>query len=289
MSLLGDLQAQVRRLSEDLRERSGEEPFAQQLVAEHFAAVKPPPPESPRTALSFAAWREDRIVQAAVAWVLSTVFVRFCEDNRLVDLPWIAGPGDRLELAVERSRGTRRAYPDQTDRDWLELAFTALTRSPVAAGLFDRAYNPLWTITPAHEGAKELLTFWRRRNADGTLVHDFTDWDTRNLGQLYQELSEHAKATYALLQTPEFVESFILDLTLEHGDRGVRSGGTPRYRPDLWVRALPHRGVPPVAGALASQGARCERLGADQALTRLRPRRGQESVRCGHRPVPAHG
>lgn len=215
MSLLGDLQAQVRRLSEDLRERSAQEPFAQELLAEHSAAAKPPAPEPPRTALSLAAWREDRIVQAAVAWVLSTVFVRFCEDNKLVDLPWIAGPGDRLELAVERAEERARAHPDQTDRDWLELAFTALTSSPVAAGLFDREHNPLWTITPSHEGAKELLTFWRRRDADGTLVHDFTDWDTRNLGQLYQELSEHAKTTYALLQTPEFVESFILDLTLE--------------------------------------------------------------------------
>src|SRR5690606_17013304 len=35
------------------------------------------------------------------------------------------------------------------------------------------------------------------------------------LGDLYQDLSEHAKKTYALLQTPEFVEEFILDRTLE--------------------------------------------------------------------------
>src|SRR5262249_20136939 len=31
---------------------------------------------------------------------------------------------------------------------------------------------------------------------------------------LYQDLSQHAKDTYALLQTPEFVEEFILDQTL---------------------------------------------------------------------------
>jgi hypothetical protein len=120
-----------------------------------------------------------------------------------------------LDLAVERAEQRARAHPDQTDRDWLEVAFEGLSSSPVAAGLFDRAHNPLWTITPSHEGAKELLAFWRRRNPDGTLGHDLTDWDTRNLGQLYQELSEHAKETYALLQTPEFVEKFILDLTLE--------------------------------------------------------------------------
>ena len=85
MSLLGDLQAQVKRLSDDLRERSEQEPFATRLTDEHTGAAHPPKPETPRTALSFAAWREDRIVQAAVAWVLSTVFVRFCEDN--VDAP----------------------------------------------------------------------------------------------------------------------------------------------------------------------------------------------------------
>ena len=51
----------------------------------------------------------------------------------------------------------------------------------------------------------------------GLLVHDFGDenWDTRFLGDLYQDLSEAARKKYALLQTPEFVESFILDRTLD--------------------------------------------------------------------------
>ena len=49
-----------------------------------------------------------------------------------------------------------------------------------------------------------------------TLVHDFSDpaWNTRFLGNLYQDLSEDARERYALLQTPEFVEEFILDRTL---------------------------------------------------------------------------
>ena len=38
--------------------------------------------------------------------------------------------------------------------------------------------------------------------------------DTRFLGDLYQDLSEAARKKYALLQTPEFVEEFILDHTL---------------------------------------------------------------------------
>jgi hypothetical protein len=51
----------------------------------------------------------------------------------------------------------------------------------------------------------------------GALAHDFTnpDWGTRWLGDLYQDLSEEARKRYALLQTPEFVEAYILDRTLE--------------------------------------------------------------------------
>ena len=48
-------------------------------------------------------------------------------------------------------------------------------------------------------------------------MHDLRDpsLSTRFLGDLYQDLSQHAKDTYALLQTPVFVEEFILDRTLE--------------------------------------------------------------------------
>ncbi|MFN9880342.1 MAG: hypothetical protein ACK557_17875, partial [Planctomycetota bacterium] len=51
----------------------------------------------------------------------------------------------------------------------------------------------------------------------GELLHDFTDpnWDTRFLGDVYQDLSEAARKKYALLQTPDFVDEFILDRTLE--------------------------------------------------------------------------
>src|SRR5699024_3636792 len=65
--------------------------------------------------------------------------------------------------------------------------------------------------------AERIIAFWRESDDDGALVRDFTDPDlgTRFLGDLYQDLSEFAKKTYALLQTPEFVEEFILDQTME--------------------------------------------------------------------------
>ncbi len=112
--------------------------------------------------------------------------------------------------------------------------------------------SPNWL---SGDAAGELLRFFRRIDADtGVLVHDFstdgrTDLqvrlaasrrgemgergdsshsvsadgpgdpsyydDTRFLGDLYQDLSEAARKKYALLQTPEFVEEFILDRTLD--------------------------------------------------------------------------
>src|SRR5207237_3989413 len=62
-----------------------------------------------------------------------------------------------------------------------------------------------------------LLKFWHEMaDESGQLKRSFEveNGDTRFLGDLYQELSERAKKKYALLQTPVFVEEFILDRTL---------------------------------------------------------------------------
>ncbi|MFJ2189919.1 BREX-2 system adenine-specific DNA-methyltransferase PglX [Kitasatospora sp. NPDC087861] len=212
--LLKDLRKQVAALEDDLRERSQDVPeFAATLDDEYQRARA-----AERTAATYESWREERITQAAVAWVLGTVFVRFCEDNGLIEWPWIAGPGERLAIAEERHEAYFRENPEQNDRDWLVAAFDHLAAAnETAGGLFDRNHNPLWGLTPSYEAARALLAFWRRRGDDGEAVHLFEneDWDTRFLGDLYQNLSEHARKTYALLQTPEFVEEFILDLTLE--------------------------------------------------------------------------
>ena len=101
---------------------------------------------------------------------------------------------------------------------------------PAAREVFDERHNPLWSLGPSGDGARRLLRFWQRVEPDtGALAHDFTDphWNTRFLGDLYQDLSEAAKKKYALLQTPEFVEEFILDRTLipaiaEFGYRELR-------------------------------------------------------------------
>lgn len=65
--------------------------------------------------------------------------------------------------------------------------------------LFDPRHNPAYLIPISHDGAKGLITFWRTRRGDGSPLHDFTDpsWDTRFLGDLYQDLSQPARDRFA--------------------------------------------------------------------------------------------
>ncbi|WP_428836933.1 BREX-2 system adenine-specific DNA-methyltransferase PglX [Streptomyces cuspidosporus] len=181
-----------------------------------------------RTAATWNAWLDERVTQVAVAWVLGTVFVRFCEDNRLIAEPYLTGPdAERRDLAEARYAQYVEEDPDPTYRGWLERAFEELGAGQAGKLLFDKRRNPLYQIPLSHDAARALVEFWRERGEgdDGDrLAHDFTDplnedgtegWDTRFLGDLYQWLSESARKTYALLQTPEFVEEFILDRTMD--------------------------------------------------------------------------
>ena len=78
----------------------------------------------------------------------------------------------------------------------------------------------------------KMLAFWREIDPEeGHLLRSFEveKGDTRFLGDLYQDLSEKARKKYALLQTPVFVEEFILDRTLnpaidEFGLAAARTG-----------------------------------------------------------------
>lgn len=216
-ALLADLQKFLQRIEADLLERSEstevpEVPAA--LHAEYEKAAK-----AERTAQNYEDWRTDTIIQAAAAWVLSCVFVRFLEDNSLIDPPKIAGPGDRLARARDEHELYFRSHPQHTDREYLLSIFAELAKLPGTKDIFGEhnAINdlPNWL---SGDAAGELLNFFQKIDAStGDLIHDFTDpnWDTRFLGDLYQDLSEAARKKFALLQTPDFVEEFILDRTLE--------------------------------------------------------------------------
>ena len=211
-ALTTDLQRQVLLLEDDLRARvAADADLEGRWKQEHQRAR-----DKERTAASWAAWRDDRVTQAAVAWVLTSVFIRFCEDNALVAPVWIAGPENRRQEALDAQLAFFRAHPEDTDREWLQAAIDHLAGLPATKALVD-SHSALHLVSPSGNAVTALLDFWRRRSEDGALVHDLADssLSTRFLGDLYQDLSQHAKDTYALLQTPVFVEEFILDRTFE--------------------------------------------------------------------------
>ncbi|NUV28804.1 MULTISPECIES: BREX-2 system adenine-specific DNA-methyltransferase PglX [Streptomyces] len=230
-SLLSDLQKQVKAAETDLDAQVKAVPeVGARLRGEYDQAKK-----LGRTAATWNSWLGERVTQVAVAWVLGTVFVRFSEDNRLIAEPYITAPDVAgREVAQARYEEYMAKDADPTYRGWLETAFAELGAGQAGRLLFDRDHNPLYQIPLSHDGAGALLAFWRQQKSvaaeaeDGSgstsvLVHDFTDplsedgtegWDTRFMGDLYQDLSEAARKTYALLQTPEFVEEFILDRTM---------------------------------------------------------------------------
>ncbi|WP_328962540.1 BREX-2 system adenine-specific DNA-methyltransferase PglX [Streptomyces virginiae] len=232
-ALLKDLQKQVALLVEDLRERAGLAEFDGPLRAEYEQAV-----ESERTSPQhYESWLEDRLVQIAAAWVLACVFVRFSEDNGLIPDASLSGPGERLAEAQDRHDDHFRTHPEHNDRDWLLTSFQALADAhPTAAALFDDRHNPMLEVLPSYGAAARLLAFWRERGADGEIRYAFTDPElsTRFLGDLYQDLSEYARKTYALLQTPVFVEEFILDLTLEPAVEEFGLDPAWKHRPADW-------------------------------------------------------
>ncbi|MFR9798699.1 BREX-2 system adenine-specific DNA-methyltransferase PglX [Streptomyces sp. MS06] len=264
-ALLDDLKQQVKAVETDLgKQVRALGDIGARLRTEYDRARK-----LGRTAATWNSWLDERVTQVAVAWVLGTVFVRFCEDNRLIPEPYLTGAdGDRRELAEARYDAYVETEEDPTYRGWLEKAFDELGAGQAGRLLFDRRHNPLYQIPLSHDGARELVEFWRQRDESGVLVHDFTDplnedgtegWDTRFLGDLYQDLSESARKTYALLQTPEFVEEFILDRTMnpavrEFGYEGLKmidptcgSGhfvlGAFRRLVRLWAEGQPGRDV----------------------------------------------
>lgn len=249
-ALTADLKKEVTALEADLHRRLKDEPdFKDPLKARYDAVFK-----SGRTAATFIAWAEGQITQSAVAWALATVFVRFLEDHGFLPDPILSGPDARRGLAQDALAHHFMQHPGHSERDYLLHHFAQLRRFPALAELLGPR-NPLHALQPSADALKRLLAFWQALDpATGLLRHDFSDPDanTRFLGDLYQDLSESARKTFALLQTPEFIESFILDRTLtpalrEFGlanvlliDPTCGSGhfllGTFRRLFDLWIK-----------------------------------------------------
>lgn len=256
--LLADLTKLLKRLEGDLLQRIEEHADLKASLQAEWQAAR----DADRCAETFETWVDQVITQAGVHWLLSCVFLRFIEDNQLVDRPWLGGTPEsgRLTLARDRHEAYFRAYPLQNDRDYLLTAFREAGTLPGLHTFFDEAHNPVFRLGVSGDAAMALRQFWQQVDPNtGALLHDFTDpaWNTRFLGDLYQDLSADTRKRYALLQTPEFVEEFILDRALtpairEFGFRDVRMidptcgsghfllGGFHRLL-DLWQRNEPGR------------------------------------------------
>lgn len=183
---------------------------------------------------SYEEWRNDYVEQVAVAWVIACIFVRFIEDNELINEGYIAGEGERGKRAEGEYtlyfRAPENSY--KTDREYLKNVFEQIGKLPAAAEIFDRDKNPLWQIDLSGDAARHVLKFFQELIPEtGALKRSFTTRKTsisplvdmyqdlspqaRFLGDLYQDLSEHAQKKYALKQTPEFIQQFILNRALE--------------------------------------------------------------------------
>ncbi|MEV4242133.1 BREX-2 system adenine-specific DNA-methyltransferase PglX [Streptosporangium canum] len=216
-ALLKDLQRQVARVADDLREQAERLPeTGDRLTEMHRTAGG-----IGRTGESWNDWLTAQCAQAASSWMIACAFIRFCEDNDLTAHRWIASrdaAGHATSEAADAEAAWIQRNPRLTAREWLRESFAWLRSTRAGHALFpDTDFVWWWDISA--DQAEQLIALFRRRDADGVrLAHDefhSADLDTRFLGDLYQDLSEHIRKRYALLQTPVFVEEFILNRVLD--------------------------------------------------------------------------
>ena len=150
--------------------------------------------------------------------MLACVFVRYMEDNDLIAETYLAGTGDRRRQAEDAheallprppARQRPRVPARRLPQGRLDPGGRA-TCSPRAR----RRSGPSAPRATARRGCWRSGGRSTPRSARLRRSLRVEGGDTRFLGDLYQDLSEAARKKYALLQTPDFVEEFILDRTL---------------------------------------------------------------------------
>lgn len=132
-ALLASLLPVSKKLEQDLRQQLAILPDAKARLHADWQAAR----AVKRTAQAFEVFVEDQITQIAVAWILSAVFVRFLEDNALVDAPLLSGPlapQNRLQLARDRHTLYFRENPRHSDVHYLKDVFALVGKSVAGKG-----------------------------------------------------------------------------------------------------------------------------------------------------------
>ena len=157
--LLKELQGLLGRIEADLLERSNLDtlPEVRQSLRSEYEQAK----DSVRTAQSYEEWRSDYAMHIGAAWILSCVFVRFLEDNGLIDLPMISGVTDRLQRSRDEHEQYFRSHPTETDREYLLAGFGKLSKLSGGAEVFGQ-HNPVYEVPTwlSGDAAGELLRFF---------------------------------------------------------------------------------------------------------------------------------
>ncbi|MBK9263278.1 MAG: hypothetical protein IPM54_26180 [Polyangiaceae bacterium] len=153
---------------------------------------------------SFDDYLEVLAGRSAVQLLLRTVYVRVLEDLGLLELPRIRG--------LWGYQAFRDIAPQLGIRAYFKWVFRDLAEDFPA--LFVPAHDEL--PLPSEDICKDIWDLWHLDDGKGNLTYDWSDrdFDSRFLGDLYQDLDADVRDRYALLQTPDFVEEFILDQTL---------------------------------------------------------------------------
>lgn len=202
-ALLKDLQKLEKRIADaHIARVRGDAKEQARLAARHAAA------EVGGRADDFVAMQARK---SAVQFLLRTVYVRVLEDLGTLEPVRIRGGwGEEAFRAVAPALG-KRAY--------FEFIFRDLARDFPA--LFTRGADEL--DLPAEDLCRDAWALWHKEDGRGNILYDWrpvdggdssAGFDSRFLGDLYQDLDAEVRKRYALLQTPVFVERYILDKTL---------------------------------------------------------------------------
>lgn len=192
-------------LAENLRRKAEASPQALQRLRTLF--------DQEGSSDSFINWLNLWCRQATIQWILRILFLRVLEDRGLLGATRIrSGDGQKMWGQIVRNLGAA-SYVLWCCRD--------------AAHLLPDLFGPSGFdfLLPDDDVMQRFLDeVWRRpdSNREGWLRFDFRSdpdqadegFQTRFIGDLYQELDSEIRERHALMQTPHFITQFILQHTL---------------------------------------------------------------------------